>query len=142
MSTEKHETWVSPRRFSAEAQIPISTVYRYLHAGKLHHFRHRVTRRFWIDQGEVARWSPELGEVSPEYEFLDRPQGVLPRSYRDDRGNPLPGRNCPRSSLLWGTAGANLLRSIALDRGEKPEAEVIRETRRGDTDVTVHHLLY
>ena len=104
MSIEQSEIrkylWVSPRRFGAMTGIPVSTVYRYVRVGKIRH--RRRNGRLWL-------------EASAAVEMIKaRSPGVLPRKYRDEFGRPLEGAECcPRSELLWGTAGANVERSVA-----------------------------
>jgi hypothetical protein len=135
MSAEKHVTWVSPRKFSVEVRVPISTVYRWIRSGQIHHFRHRTTGRLWIHWDEIEHWQ-EGGSK--------RPRGALPASRRDDWGDPLSGKamvelgmcTVPhRRELLFGTAAQNLERSIAIyNHDYRVEVEIV--DARG-----VHHHL-
>jgi hypothetical protein len=94
--------WVSPRRFGDITGIPVSTVYRYVNADKIHH--RRRDGRIWL----AAPTAEMAAALSP---------GVLPRKYRDEYGQPLEGaHSCPRSELLYGTAAANLERAYAVAR--------------------------
>lgn len=118
--------------------IPLSTVYGYVRKDLVEHIRR--DGRIWIDGPSVRYWTMRRGG--------HRPPGVVPRRYRDERGRPLEGADaCPRSELLWGTAGANVERSIAmefspldLDRHhEMPGRTEVTETVFGGLR---HHFLY
>ena len=102
-SKQKRIVWVSPRRFAEISGVPISTVYRWVREGKIHHYRAKADGRLWLAPG-------------PAFDVAESPGGISPRRYRDEIGNPLPGLECPRSEMLFGTAAANLLRSYATAR--------------------------
>ena len=103
-SVQKKFAWVSPRRFAEISGVPISTVYRWVREGRIRHYR-APDRRLWL----VAASAFDMAESG-------WPGGISPRRYRDEIGNPLPGLECPRSEMLFGTAAANLLRSYATAR--------------------------
>ena len=92
--------WLAPRRFAAMANLPLSTVYRWVREDKIKH--QRRNGRLWLSPADL-----DVGGRTP---------GVVPRRYRDEFGQLLPGAVCPREELLFGTAGEAVERSFAVAR--------------------------
>lgn len=82
------------------ANLPLSTVYRWVREDKIRH--QRRNGRLWLSPADL-----DVGERRP---------GVVPRRYRDEFGQLLPDAVCPREELLFGTAGAAVERSYAVAR--------------------------